>query len=338
MIKYGMIFTIIAYVISFGVTFLLLPLWIRYAKKNKLVGRDMNKNNNVMIPESGGIVILVGIFSSLFYYTGVQIFYFKDLHTSLLILGAVLSILCVAIIGALDDFRGWKIGLRQSRKALLTIFTAIPFLLVNINRTTIDIPFFGIKDVGLAFPLLFIPMAIVGASNGFNMLAGYNGLEAGMGIIILGTFSFLSYLNSQYFAAVISLIGLFALLAFIIYNWYPARIFPGDTMTYSIGAFIAICAILGRIEKYALLLFIPYFIDFLLPLRKKMKVEAFAKVNSDNSFDLPYKSFYDLTHIVIFLLKKFKKKVYEKDVVLIILGFEVVFGLLCIVIACISKG
>jgi len=328
-----MILTLIAYVISFGMTFLLMPSWIRHAIKINLVGRDMHKTENAMIPEAGGVIVLTAITISLLYYAGIQAFFFHHEHSLIMIFGSIASLLLVGVIGFMDDFGGWKRGLKQWQKPLLTLPAAIPFLLVNLDRTTMDFPFFGVHDIGLLFPLIFIPVAIAGASNAFNMLAGYNGLEAGMGMIILGTLSILSLVNGEYLAVVFCLIGLFALFAFIIFNWYPSKIFPGDTMTYPIGAFIAICAILGMVEKFALVLFIPYYLDFLLPLRKKMKVEAFAKINSDGSFETPYDRIYDSTHLVIFLLKKFKKRVEEKDVVLTIFGFEILLAAFCIVVA-----
>lgn len=328
-----MIFTLIAYVISFGMTFFLMPSWIRHAIKINLVGRDMHKTENQMIPEAGGVIVLTAITVSLLYYGGIQAFFFHHEDSLTMIFGAIGSLLLVGIIGIMDDFGGWKRGLKQWQKPLLTLPAAIPFLLVNIHRTTMDFPFIGVKDIGLLFPLFFIPVAIAGASNAFNMLAGYNGLEAGMGMIILGTLSLLSLVNGQYLAVVFCLIGLFALFAFIIFNWYPSKIFPGDTMTYPIGAFIAICAILGMVEKFALILFIPYYLDFLLPLRKRMKVEAFAKINSDGSFETPYDSIYDSTHLVIFVLKRFRKRVDEKDVVLTILGFELLLAAFCVVVA-----
>lgn len=322
-----------SFVISFVVTLVLTPAWIKYAKKINLVGKDMHKINSAPIPEAGGIVVIASIFAGLFYYAVVLVGYSRETHNLALILGIASSLLMVAIIGVMDDLRGWKVGLKQWQKPLLTLPAAIPFVLVQLSRSTIEIPFLGMREVGLLFPLLFVPLAIVGASNAFNMLAGYNGLEAGMGLIILSVLGILSYLNNQYFALVLCLIGVFALFPFLIYNWYPSEIFPGDTMTYSIGAYIAIVAILGGVEKYGLLLFIPYFLDFFLPLRKGMRVEAFAKVKPDGSFELPYEGIYDTTHLVIVLLQKFKKKVYEKDVVLTILSLEVVISLICILIA-----
>jgi len=326
------ILTIVAFVISFGVTFFLMPEWIKYARKLKIIGQDMHKVDKTEIPEAGGLIIISAIIFALLFYAGVQVFLMENQQAMMFVIGSIGSILCVAIIGVMDDFRGWKVGLKQWQKPLMTLPAAIPFLLVNFNRTTIDIPFIGIQDIGIIVPLLFVTLAIVGASNAFNMLAGYNGLEAGMGMIILGTLGILSILEMQTFGIVFCFIGFFALLAFIIYNWFPSKVFPGDTMTYSIGAFIAVCAILSRVEKFALILFIPYLFDFLLPLRKRMKVEAFAKVNPDGSFEPPYKGIYDTTHLAIRILKKCKKKVYEKDVVLFIFGFELILAVLCILL------
>jgi UDP-N-acetylglucosamine--dolichyl-phosphate N-acetylglucosaminephosphotransferase len=51
-------------------------------------------------------------------------------------------------------------------------------------------------------------------------------------------------------------------------------------------------------------------------------VEAFAKVNKDGSLDMPYTGIYDLTHFAIFVLRKVKNRVYERDVVMFILGIE----------------
>jgi UDP-N-acetylglucosamine--dolichyl-phosphate N-acetylglucosaminephosphotransferase len=77
-------------------------------------------------------------------------------------------------------------------------------------------------------------------------------------------------------------------------------------------------------ERIAIILFIPYYITFILKAQSRFKAESFAKVNKDNSLDMPYKGIYDLTHLAIFVLKRMKKKVYERDVVMFILGIELV--------------
>jgi hypothetical protein len=158
-----------------------MPKWIHYAAKIGLVGRDMHKTGEKMIPEAGGVVVVTAIFISLVYYAVIKIWLVHDQQSMIYILGSIGSILCVTIIGVMDDFQGWKEGLKQWQKPLLTVPAAIPFLLACFEQTTIDLPFFGVREVGLALPLVLVPVGIVGASNAFNMLAGYNGLEAGMG-------------------------------------------------------------------------------------------------------------------------------------------------------------
>jgi UDP-N-acetylglucosamine--dolichyl-phosphate N-acetylglucosaminephosphotransferase len=59
-----------------------------------------------------------------------------------------------------------------------------------------------------------------------------------------------------------------------------------------------------------------------------MNVEAYAKVNPDGSLDLPYDGIYDLTHLSIKILSKLKKKVYENEVVALILAMEVIIAIL----------
>jgi UDP-N-acetylglucosamine--dolichyl-phosphate N-acetylglucosaminephosphotransferase len=108
-------------------------------------------------------------------------------------------------------------------------------------------------------------------------------------------------------------------------------VFPGNSFTYAIGALIATLAILGNMEKIALWLFIPYFLEILLYLKARVvdkmgDVQAFAKPNKDGSLELPYKHIYDTTHIAIWVLKRVKEKVYERDVVLFLIAVEVLFA------------
>ena len=71
--------------------------------------------------------------------------------------------------------------------------------------------------------------------------------------------------------SLIALIMIASLLAFYIFNKVPAKVFPGDVLTYSIGSLIASIAILGNIEKIAIWFFIPYILDTILKTRGKYK-------------------------------------------------------------------
>ena len=320
---------------SFLVTFLLTPLWIRAAPHAGLVGRDMNKHDKPTVAEIGGIPLVAGFTSGVLTYIAISTFYFKQNGFLVLILAALLTVLSITIIGIVDDILRWKIGLKQWQKPLLTLPAALPVMAVNAGQSSMILPFIGSVDLGIIYPLLIIPIGVAGAANGFNMLAGYNGLEAGMGAIILTTMGLVAWKTGETWVTMLAFSMVFALIAFLRYNWYPAKVFPGDTMTYSVGALIASVAIFGNMEKIAVLLFIPYILDFFLPLRAGLKVEAFAKPNKDNSLEMPYgdswRDIYDSTHLALFVLKKLKTKVYEKDVVTFILSAELLIALVVII-------
>lgn len=313
--------TISSLFISFIVALVIIPYWIKRAKTHGLVGQDMHKPGR-KIAELGGLAVICGFLAGLLYYVAIDVFIYHNASYAKYIFAGITSILIATIIGLTDDILGWKIGLRQYQKVILTIAIAIPMVVINSGHSIITIPFFGRYDIGLLFPLLFVPIGIIGASNGFNMIAGYNGLEAGMGMIILSALGYLSWTTGSGWVAVMAFCMAFALLAFLIFNRYPAKVFPGDTLTYSVGTLIAIVAIFGNVEKFALILFLPYFIEFALKARGRMQKESFARVMSEGTLARPYRKYYGIEHIAIDVANRIKGKAYEYDVVLMIWGLE----------------
>lgn len=301
-------------VLSFVVAFILTRRWIPVAHRVGIVGKDMNKPGRPEVAEMGGVPVFAGVASGLMFYIAINSFVLNQRSLNLPLFAALSTIFMITIVGIIDDSLGWKIGLKQWHKPLLTIPAAVPMMAAGVGISIISLPLVGTIDLGLLYPLLIIPIGIVGASNGFNMLAGYNGLEAGMGVVILSAMSLYAYAMGDSWVAMIGISTIAALLAFLYFNWYPAKVFPGNTLTYMVGAIMACMAILGNMEKLALILFIPYYMDFILPLRAKMKTEAFGKVNEDGTLDQPYNKIYDVTHLFILIIKKIKRRVYEKDV------------------------
>ncbi len=317
---------------SFSVTLLLVPKWIKKAENMGLLGRDMNKPGKPQVPEAGGVSIIAGVVLGLLLYIFLYTFYFKSDFGLIEIFAVLVTLLMAGFVGFIDDILGWKIGMRQRTKIISTLPIAIPLAVVNAGHSTMVLPLLGTADLGFLFPLLVVPLGIVGAINGYNMLAGYNGLETGMGIIILSTLGFIAWQSGAGWIAMLSLIMVSSLLAFLFFNRVPSRVFPGDSLTYSVGAMIACIAIIGNMEKFVLLLFIPYFFDALMFIRfrfidKAGKIEAFARVNRDGSLELPYKKVYDFTHLMLLVVKSIKKKCYEKDLVASVLIFELAISL-----------
>ncbi len=324
--------------ISFLSALIFIPYWLRKSKEINYLWKDMNKFDNPKnVAGSGGLIVILSFVLGVLYYLFIRTFIFKaenGIITKIFVLLAV--ILIFAILGFIDDFLGWERGgLSIKFRLFLAFFASIPLVVINAGDSEMFIPFFGAINFGLLYPLLIIPIGIAGAATTYNFLAGFSGLETGQGIIILTFLSFISFITGSSWLALIGLIMVASLIAFYLYNKYPAKVFPGDILTYSVGGLIAIMAILGNFEKIAVFVFIPYIIEVFLKLRGRLKKQSFAVPDKDGSLKMPYDKIYGLTHLSLFILKKFKKKVYEKDVTYLIFVFQIV---ICLVALIIFKG
>ena len=315
---------------SFFLTIFLTKKWIKSAKAANLLGKDMNKHDYPLIPRSGGLVVSIVICFSLLIYIFLKTFPIVGTQSTHVVEVFAISstILMAGFIGFIDDVLGWKTGLSQLQKVFLTIPIALPLTVLNVDQSVIVLPLLGTLDLDLLYPLLVVPLGVIGSTNGFNLLAGYNGLETGMGLVIFAVFGFTGILVGKLWIAFIAFIVYACLLAFLAFNWYPAKVFPGNSFSYSIGALIATLAILGNMERIAIWLFIPYFLDIVLYFRARVidkmgDVQAFAKPNEDGSLEMPYEKIYDTTHLALWVLKRVKAKVYERDVVLFVIGLQV---------------
>ena len=263
--------------LAFLITLFSVPIWIKRAKKIELLWEDMNKPGHPKdVAGSGGIAVLIGFCLGVLLYIAIKTFFLKTDTTTVEIFALLTTILIAAMIGFVDDIFGWVHGGMSTKlRILLLFFASIPLIVINAGESSM----MGI-EFGLFYPLFFIPIGIIGASATFNFLAGYNGLEASQGILILSALSITTALTGNSWLSIISLCMVASLIAFYIFNKYPAKTFPGDIMTYAVGSLIAIIAILGNIEKVAVFFFIPYIIETGLKLRGKLKKQSFAKVNA----------------------------------------------------------
>lgn len=319
--EYLVIFSLI---ISFIISLYLTKLWIRAAKKFGLTGKDMNKICGEQIAEEGGIAVLFGTVAGIFTYIFFKTFYLNTESHLTIILAVISSLLFAGFLGFIDGILGWKKGLKQWQKPFLTLPAAIPLMVLAAGHSTMILPFIGRTDVGILYPLFFIPIGIMGAANGFNMLAGMNGLESGMGAIILSTVGIAAFLTNAPWVSLIAFSAVAALFAFFIFNRFPARVFPGDALTYSIGALIAITVILGDMERIGLFLFTPYFIELALKARFKFKAESFGIPQPDGTLKVPEK-IGSLTHVYA---KVFKT---EKATVRAILATQICIGVIALI-------
>src|SRR5205823_733894 len=123
-------------------------------------------------------------------------------------------------------------------------------------------------DIGLLMALV-VPLGVTSAGNAANMLEGFNGLGAGLGVIMTTAMIVLSILKGAQEGLFLLFPLLGALIAFLCFNRYPARVFPGDSMTLFTGATVACSAIISSpsLKTLGALLFIPMIVEFALKFR-----------------------------------------------------------------------
>ncbi|MCI4461931.1 MAG: glycosyl transferase family 4 [Thermogladius sp.] len=325
-----LLFMVVAMAISFATSLIGVRWWIGKAHQIGFTGRDMNKRGEVHAAEAGGIWVSLGVALGLLSFIGLQTYVLNDESLLKNYISLALLLFMSGYLGFLDDVLGWKKGLRAIYRVLLMAPVSLPLVVLKVGIPTITLPLIGTVDFGLAYYLLLIPIGVIGASNGFNMLAGYNGLEALQGILLMLFMGILGFVKGMDGLLTASLIMASGIGGFLVYNKYPARVFPGNTFTYAVGAYFAALAIMYKTVKFSLVLFTLYFIElalFIRGLRNGVYKENFGKPMEDGSLLPPYDKTYSLTHFAIKSITRLKGRAREPEVVLFIAVLQALVGL-----------
>ena len=302
---------------AFIVTYKLTPRMIERLRVRGITGVDVHKVNKPRVPEMGGVVIMAG------YLTGILTLLTLQQGILPQLLAALSAVLMVCMVGMMDDV----LGLSQRTRTILPILASLPLITILGGDRTMLVPFLGSVYLGMFYPLILVPIGFTAASNLVNLLAGFNGLEAGMGAIATASLTMAALLSGHSLCAYILAPMLGALIAFFIYNRYPAKIFPGNSGTYSIGGAIAAAVILGDMEVVGAVCLMPYIIEFFIKARTRFKGQCFGVVNPDGTLS-PMNPIQSLAHLVM------KRGGYtEARVVKRLLLIEALFGASAVVIA-----
>ncbi|MFH2106462.1 MAG: glycosyltransferase 4 family protein [Candidatus Micrarchaeota archaeon] len=265
------------FAISFLICFLFTYLLIPRLRRVGISGKDINKPDAPEVAEMGGLAIVAGFSAGVLLAVFANSFFSFDFNL-IFILAALITILAVAIIGIVDDL----LDIPQWFKALLPLFAAVPLIAVNAaESTSILIPFIGPVDFGIFFLIVLIPIGVAVSSNLTNMFAGFNGLESSLGVVIFATVAILALTHGLTEMSILSIAIIGALLAFLVFNRYPSKIFPGDVGNLSIGAILASAVIIGNFEAAGALLLIPYIIDFFIKAYNKFPSSKWWGVPKD---------------------------------------------------------
>ena len=308
-------------IISFVVSFVIFPIMIPRFKKAGIVGKNMNISTQEEIPEMGGLIMAAGFGAGIVFAVFLRTFCNMFLSISIVSILAVLAtVLIVVLIGIFDDL----ISIKQLIKAFMPVFAALPLMAIKDGFSLIRIPFIGLINFGVFYPLVLIPLGITGAANAVNMLAGFNGLEVGMGIVAMSSLAIIAYLIGETTALIVLMAALGALIAALYYNWYPAKILIGDVGTLSIGAVIACAVIVGNYETAGVIIIIPYIVDFIIKAKNRFPY-SFGECK-DGKLYCPDSGPVGLGQLIM----KVCGGISERNLVLVLMGIEAVFGVVAV--------
>jgi len=227
---------LLEYISVFILTLIGIYFFKKYADLLGLVDipneRSMHKEKKI---SAAGIVFILSPFIVLF------VFHFEHLMTYYYI---YISIVMVLSVGIWDD-------IKDVSPKIKFIFIFMVTLLLYMN----DFAIFSLGTymhyelllpLWLVFPFTFFAMA--GYTNVLNLMDGLDGLAASLSLVILSTFFAIGWEHQDELLMILSSFFIITLLAFLIFNWYPATVFMGDTGSLMLGGVIASLAILLRKE------------------------------------------------------------------------------------------
>lgn len=226
-----------------------------------------------------------------------------------------------------EDDAEHRRGLGQLPKMLFVLPAAFPLIAVGAGSWAMQVPVIDYTiNWGLIYPLILLPAAMLFVSNVTNMLAGTNGLSALVSFMASTSIAIFAYLNQRTEAMLIAATLSVTLLAFLKYNMYPASILPGDSLTYLCGAAIFSAIVIGNMEKFGAVIFLPWLAEFILKLRSGFQARSWGKLQEDGTLKPHEDKIYSLTHIFM------RKGLKEKEITYAIGGLQLLVSASALVI------
>lgn len=274
---------------AFFLTLRLIPSFIPILIKVNLYGIDQSKRkeNQKKVAEPMGLISSVAYMIFMFLFIPVPFYgWLTDDDPSfphalfVEFVSGLLGVCCMLLLGFGDDV----LELQWRHKIMMPALASLPLLMVyaaNNNPTAIILPrivqeYLGMKYLELG-PLyyIYLGMFCIFCTNGINILAGVNGLEAGQSLVIAATIVVFNVIqliraSTEAWCHLLSLYFLFpyigTTLALLKFNWYPSEVFVGDTFCYFSGMVFAVCGLVGRFSKTVLLFSLPQLINWVFSL------------------------------------------------------------------------
>ncbi len=270
--------SLLAFAVALVVTLVIGPVYIPWLRKLKF-GQEIREEGPKWhqkksgTPTMGGIMFISGIAASIIVMSVILAVKSNfDTTFGRCVLLFLVS-LAFGMIGFIDDYikvvKKRNLGLTAAQKFIMQILLAAVYVIVlylmDSLDTAVKIPF---TDMEWTMPLwLYIPFVmfvVVGVVNAVNLTDGLDGLASSVTAAVSLFFAFASYIAfSEYGVTVFSMSVFGALLGFLCYNKYPAKVFMGDTGSLFLGAAVALMAIDLKIPILLILVGFVYFAETL---------------------------------------------------------------------------
>ena len=183
-----------------------------------------------VVPKGAGVGFVSAVLIGQLLFNSAEIYHHIALYSAVLI---------VLLIGIYDD----KYDVKPRIKFLFLIIAALIIAWKSVHVDTLG-EYFGFElQLPFMLSVIFTVFAIVGFANAFNMMDGLDGLAGGLSLIMLTMFFAIGVIHHDEFMVFLSSGFIVAVMAFLIFNWNPAKIFMGDSGSLTLGFIIAVLAI-----------------------------------------------------------------------------------------------
>ncbi|MFD1363302.1 glycosyltransferase family 4 protein [Lentibacillus salinarum] len=242
----------IAFFIALVSTFLLTYPVKQLAIKLKAVDLPNHRKIHTKVtPRLGGLAIFMGVLLG-----GLYLHPHHE-HLPEMVLGAIV----ILITGALDD----RFSIRPVIKLTGQLIAASFLISSGLIIERITLPVIGMVDLGFMSVLITV-LWIVGITNAINLIDGLDGLATGVTTIALASMFIMAIIDGQALAASLCIVLIGANIGFLYHNFYPARIYMGDTGSNFLGYMMAVVSIVGLFKNIALFSFIIPVIVLAVPI------------------------------------------------------------------------
>lgn len=241
---------ILAFIATFILGLFIMPILRRF-KVGQIVRDDGPKEHlkKQGTPTMGGVVMLIVL---------TIILALNSIKYPMLLL-SIVAILGFGMVGFIDDY---KKLVKKNTKGLSPIKKIIGLMLVTIIFIVLYLNVFNLgQDIIVPFVsspvtlstgsfIAFMAFILIGTSNAVNLTDGLDGLASGVVAIVMTFFTVIAVKNSNTEMIILGSVSVGTCLAFLLFNFHPAKVFMGDTGSLALGGAVASIAIIMKMPLY----------------------------------------------------------------------------------------